>query len=93
MAKAVDINCPTSFNPKGEPTGLGLHWKNWSKAFDLYVVAAGISDDTQKKALMIHCAGEDVQEVVETLPGPTDTYVNLTTALNAYFMPKQNKRY
>ena len=93
MAKAVDINCPTSFNPKGEPTGLGLRWKKWSKAFDLYVVAAGISDDTQKNALMLHCAGEDVQEVVETLPGPTDTYVNLTTALNAYFMPKQNKRY
>ena len=93
MAKAVDIAAPNNFNPNGDSTGLGQRWKKWVKGFSIYLIAAGISDDEQKRALLLHSAGEDVREIVETLSSDTTTYAALTTALNDYFLPKQNKRY
>ena len=41
----------------------------------------------------MHCAGEDIQEIVETFNDPVDTYERLVQALDKYFLPKQNKRY
>ena len=95
MAKAIDIKCPSVFNTKGDTTSVGSRWKKWVNGFDLYITVAGVSDDNQKRALMLHCAGEDVQEIVDTVPESTktDTYESLKAALTNYFNPKQNKRY
>ena len=99
MARFVDINCPSTFDTHGEPTSLGTRWKKWRQGFDLYLVAAGITDVAQKKALLLHCGGEDLRELFDTLPDPaglpegTDAYVKACTALDTYFLPRKNKRY
>lgn len=97
MAKFIDITAPKPFNVHGDTTSLGTRWQKWRQGFDLYLVAAGITNAIQKKALLLHCGGEDLRELFSTLPDPInaedDDYIKVCTALNSYFLPKKNKRY
>ena len=66
-------------------------------------MAKGVVNDAQKKALLLHTAGIEVQELYETLrdPGPSvefeeDTATDLEKTvhnLNAYFVTKLNEPY
>jgi phage-related protein len=38
------------------------------KRFEYYLKATGINKDTQKKALLLHVSGNEVQDIYETLP-------------------------
>ena len=69
------------FNPKGEPHSLSQRWKRWKRAFNLYVTGKGVSDDAQTRALLLHVAGMDVQEIYFTLT--VDVKV-----LDDYIVPK-----
>jgi len=101
MARAIDITCPPIFNTHGDPTSLGTNWKKWLSGFDLYLIAAGVTTDNQQKALLLHCGGEDLRELYQTLPPLADgavgedatEYLKVCTSLNTYFIPRQNKRY
>jgi hypothetical protein len=99
MARFIDINCPSKFDTHGDTTSLGTRWQKWRQGFDLYLVAAGIIDSGQKKALLLHCGGEDLRELYDTLPQPiglpedANDYVKVCAALDIYFLPKKNKRY
>ena len=41
-------------------------WRRWKRAFELFVVGKGVTDNTQKRALLLHCAGIDVQDIFDT---------------------------
>ena len=64
----------------------------WRKAFGYLIVGNGIVNDDQKKALLLHCAGMDVQEVFDTLPEPpsenVDGYDEATSTEYAVAMQK-----
>ena len=93
---ARNISQPPVFSAQGDPTSLGTRWKKWRKGFDLYLVAAAITVSNQKYALLLHCGGEDLQEIYDTLTpsaNEPDVYKAATGALDNYFQPKQNKRY
>ena len=70
---ALDVGCLKPFNPKGEPHSLSQRWKRWKRAFNLYVTGKGVSDDGQKRALFLHAAGMDVQEIYFTLAVAIDS--------------------
>ena len=62
------------FDPNGEPSSIGRRWQQWLKGFSLYADSKGLiiqADKTdnkvQRRALLLHCAGEQVQEIFETL--------------------------
>ena len=99
MAASLDVPCPSKFDIHGgSSTSLGTRWNRWRKSFTIYLSAAGITDVARKQALLLHCAGADVQEIFETLTitEPTENnniYQISTTALDTYFQPKVNKRY
>lgn len=60
------------------------------KSFELYVTAVGVTDDKQKRVLLLHIAGPRVQEIFETL---RDTSTDVKTAsekLDEYFKAKKN---
>ena len=42
------------------------------RPFERYVGASGVTDDSQKRRLLLHCAGEGVQSIFYTL---TDTII------------------
>ena len=66
-------------------------------------MAKGVVNNAQKKALLLHTTGIEVQELYETLtdPGPTEEFEEDTAAdfektvhtLNVYFVTKLNEPY
>ena len=81
----------------------GPRWKKWLQSFQYFLVAKGVLNDAQKKALLLHTAGIEVQELYETLrdPGPSVEFEEDTATdfektvhtLNAYFVSKLNEPY
>ncbi len=71
----------------------------WLKSFDLYAEGKGlITEDAtdatkpRRRALLLHFAGPDVQDIFSTLEntGEVTDYDAAVTALNTYFMPQVN---
>lgn len=65
------------------------------RGFAYYLGAAGITQPAQRKALLLHIAGPDVQELYDTLTvaAPTGTKTEYDVALDAltqYFAPARN---
>lgn len=88
------------FDCYSEPATLGPRWTRWLTAFELYADGKGLilednasaSVKQRRRALLLHHAGTDVQDIFAVLPatgGPTE-YVAAVAALNAYFVPQVN---
>lgn len=80
----------TTLDTTGDITSLHQRWERWREQFEIYTVAAGIANDTQKRALLLHMAGPDIQEIVKTLAIVGNTSQELITKLNEYFEVKKN---
>ena len=93
MAQLVSITCPAAFNALTDTTSLASRWTKWVSGFETYILAAGITSDNQKRAILLHCAGEAVQEIFGTLPDKGTSCAHAIGALNAYFKPKKNKHF
>ena len=52
-----------AFDAVGEPATLAQPWTTWKAKFESYVTASGVSDATQKRALLLHLAGPRVQDI------------------------------
>ena len=52
-----------------------------------------ITNDKQKRALLLYQAGEATQEIFETLPETGDDYATAQAKLDQYFSPKKNVNY
>ena len=88
--------------PHGDPSNVGGRWRRWLKSFGLYADSKGLiiqadsaDNKVQRMALLLHSAGEDVQEIFETLAdtGAAADYAKAEKALNDYFIPKENSTY
>ena len=53
-----------AFDAVGESATLAQRRLTWKEEFELYVTASGISDPTQKKALLLHLGGPKVRDVL-----------------------------
>ena len=79
-----------------ESGAIGTRWKKYVTRFRNLVVVLNIKDKSRQKALLIHYAGEEVNDIFDTLPdteegeGPLEKTID---ALTAYFQPKQNVAY
>ena len=67
MARRIDLTPMSPFDAHGSPSSLGQRWKQWLTRFQTYVTASGITDDTQKRAMLLYLAGPAVQVIFETL--------------------------
>ena len=88
----VGVGGLQSFDPRSDPHNVSQRWKKWLRAFRLYVMGKGVTQDAQKQALLLHTAGLEVQDIYYTLVGDDEnkTYDETVTILNGYFTPKQN---
>ena len=73
----------------------GPRWKKWLPRFERLMVAMDISNEARKRALLLHYAGTDVDEIFETLDntGDENDYKSAVEALTKYFNPRRNKAY
>ena len=88
----------TRFSPPFDvhlDSNAGPRWTKWLTRFERLIVGMNITDATQKRALLLHYAGPDVNDIFETLPdtGEDKDYKKAVECLNAYFVPKVNTIY
>ncbi|XP_038063161.1 uncharacterized protein LOC119733867 [Patiria miniata] len=57
------------------------------------MVGFDITDDTRKKALLLHYGGEELQDIYDTLKSDSNDYAAAKKALTDYFAPKKNVVY
>ncbi|KAK3738593.1 hypothetical protein QZH41_009884, partial [Actinostola sp. cb2023] len=82
------------FDTVGEPATLAQRWKKWKEEFELYVAASGVTDPTQKRALLLHLAGTGVRDIFKTFPtsesGNAKEFDKAMKSLSTHFKPKKN---
>ena len=61
-----------------------------SRSFELFATRKGVKNVDQKKALLLHTAGLNVQDIYFTLTeeGGSDSYQKAKATLNKYFKPQ-----
>ena len=91
----MELSPLAPFDPVSDPTSLGPRWKAWKRRFETYISALGVTDDTQKRALLLYQAGQPTQDIFDTLTdtGETNNYKKAMEKLDAYFTPKKNVDY
>ena len=91
-----------TFDCHGDRNTLGLRRKRWLIAFELFADGKGLISNEEpatnrqrRRALLLHLAGTDVQDIFYTLPdtGDAKDYKKAVDALNAYFVPKVDTTY
>ena len=100
MATNDELRGIKPFDCRGDSTSVGPRRRRWRKPFQFYVDGRGITAAARKKALLLHCAGMEVQEIFETLTDPgapagedDNAYKAALRTLDAYFTPQVNVPY
>ncbi|XP_014672251.1 PREDICTED: uncharacterized protein K02A2.6-like [Priapulus caudatus] len=65
--KQLDIGLFPEFDLAGDPSSVGPRWQKYLKAFRRYANAKGITDDGQKRDLLLTCGGQRLQDLYDTL--------------------------
>lgn len=91
----TDVSRIDKFEPHGDVNSVGIRWTRWARAFELFAVGKGIVNPAQKKALLLHEAGMEVQDIFYTLEVPEpgqdeDVYGVALATLNTHFTPQVN---
>ena len=89
MAKVLDLPAIPPFSVT-ETSSLAQRWDKWTKSLDYYIRASGISHQKQKRAIVLHLAGTEVQEIFEILPETGDDYKSVLEKLTEYFSQCKN---
>lgn len=103
MAAPLEGERLQPFSLTGEITSVAPQWKRWKRSFEFYVTGKAITNDEQKRALLLYSAGMEVQDLFETLKDPgngsegtedrASEYEKAIRTLDAYFTPKINVPY
>ena len=93
MAAKIEVHPLTPFDPVSDPTSLGQRWKRWKHRFKTYLVAVDVKDDKQKRALLLYQAGQEAQEIFDTLTENGEDYATAIAKLDQFFLPKKNIDY
>ena len=89
MASRVDLPSLPPFDPVSDPANVG---KDGSERFETYLVAVGVTNNAQKRALLLYQVGSTTQEIFDALPETGHDYETAMTKLNEYFTPKKKHR-
>ena len=84
-----------AFDAVGEPATLAQRWTTWKNEFELYVTASGITDPTQKRALLLHLAGPRVRDIFNNsisadVRGGEKDYDKVMDSLSEHFKHRKN---
>lgn len=93
-----DLPAVQSFDVHGDSTTVSARWQKWHRSFEIYCTGNGVTDNEQRKALLLHCGGVQLQDVYFTFeprqPGDGETeYSVVKKQFNDYFVPQENVPY
>ena len=88
------------FDHVGEPETLNQRWTKWREELELFLMASGVVDPNQKKALLLHMGGVGLREVNGNFTDAdraalqqednADPYRQTKALFNAHFALRQN---
>ena len=80
----------SSSQPHGDPTSVAQRQTKQKNGFEYFLKASGITTACHKRALLLHIAGPDTQDVFETLTDTGTEYQHPLNKLDAHFSINQN---
>ena len=89
MATRINITQIANFDNHDE-SNLAQRRKKWKQSFEFYLTASGTNNDSRMRALLLHRAGPDVQNIFMHLQDVGTIYKAAMDALNNHFEPKKN---
>jgi hypothetical protein len=101
-SKDFDIGGFRPFDVNCGPNSVGCEWKIWLRSFQLYadgkglIIEAGKDENkVQRRGFLLHCAGSDVQDIFDVLPGAgsAEEYEKAEEALTRHFVTHANVTY
>ena len=90
MATTLQLPAIQPFSVTSHQTTLGQRWSKWVKGLEYFLFASNITEKKQKRAVLLHLAGVEVQTIFETLSDTGTDYDTALAKLNEYFEPKKN---
>jgi hypothetical protein len=93
MAKSLQLPAIQPFSVHEDLNTVRQRWKRWREGLEFYMAASAITEKSQKRAVLLHLAGEEVQAIFATLENTGDDYATALDKLNTYFEPKHNLSY
>ena len=90
MLLSIDVSSLVVFDPKGDLNDISQWWKKWKRSFGLYLAGKGMMDDGQKRTLLLHAAGVDVQVISFTFVKGEEgaMFAETMKVLDDNFIPK-----
>jgi hypothetical protein len=88
------LSAPANFDIIGDHATLAQRWTRWSNDFKLFCSASGITNPTQKRALLLHIGGRGIRDILKTYPegtrGTDAEFDKTLTCLSNHFKEKKN---
>ena len=79
------------FDYEVDKLNAGPHWIKWVNRLENLFTGMNLKDDSRKRALPLHYAGETVFDIYEAEKGTSaSTYTATKEVLTTYFTPKKN---
>ena len=97
--RGLDIGGVQPFDVNSDPSSVGIEWKPWLCSFQLYADGKGLiivpdkeDNKVQRPALLLHCAGPDVQDIFYVLvdTGSAKDYHKAENAFTRHFVTPLN---
>lgn len=79
-----------SFPISDESGNITERWDRWKKGFVNLMMALGIQNQQQKKAILIYYGGEEFEKTLSNLPNVGDTCDTAIAAFDAHVAPQKN---
>ena len=89
-ALGLSLNLVEPFDTTGDHSSVSQRWTSWKTSFEFYLGASGVNDKKQQRCLLLHCAGNQVQEIFATLPDTGEDYAPAMTKLTEHFSQHKN---
>ena len=90
MAEASPYRSVPELHLSGATHVVAERWGRWKRSFDLYIAGQNIDDSTRKHSLLLHYAGINTQDLLETLAEPPDRYEKTVAMLDGQFKVAKN---
>lgn len=85
------------FSVYTDESTVGIRFEKWIAKFENLLTACEVTDNTRKKALLLHYLGDEGYDIYESFSveqkGNADEYDTAKTSLKNHFTPKKNIAY